>query len=298
MAKVDLDSVTEHKRLVQNVLNAAMTLNAVQRHDRSARRGGLKGRLLGAGGGIETTYLVSADLFKALLFYRAGSPVLGSLREPERRLSNGREVGVAKIAPPRPEVPRLVNGAARAEDARLKEQFKQQLLAALDLDSSALDNISAPEIAPAAVGAAHALKRHARTNPKLNGHLKLVESESARALEQAQAMLALQYNDNDRAISLLNDCAREITELLPALLLLPEGKLIDGLISALEEGDADDRLTDEEHFLLNRLQRLKGDLERMPLDDASAWKGIARQLEHLGESSPLPTHRAGDGSVH
>jgi hypothetical protein len=298
MAKVNLDSVNEHKRLVQNVLNAAMTLNAVQRHDRSTRRsGGLKTWLPGAGG-IETTYFISADLFKALLFYRAGSPVLGEARGPERQLTNGRDHSAMPELAPTRQVPRLTNGAVEAEDARLKEQFKEQLLAALDLNLSALDKISAPEITKAAIGAANILKRHARTNDKLNGTLKLVESDSKRALEQAHELLALQYDDNDHATALLDNCLREITEVLPALMLLPEGKLIEELISALEEGEADDRLTDKEHSLLSRLQKVKVDLERMKVGEASAWNGIARELEHLKDPAALSPHTVGDERVH
>ena len=41
-----------------------------------------------------------------------------------------------------------------------------------------------------------------------------------------------------------------------------------------------------------------GRWEAMRLDDSSAWKGIARQLEHLNEPAPAPTHRTGHGQVH
>jgi hypothetical protein len=292
MGELNLDRVTEHKRLVQNVLNAAMTLNAVQRHDRSARRGGgLKGRLLGGGGGIETTYLISADLFKTLLLYRAGSPVLGDVHGPERQLPNGRVTGVAEIAAPRHDMPRLVNGAAAAEDARLKEKFRKELLAAIELDASALDKISAPDIAPAALGAAQALSLHAQRNDRLREALRLRESESARALEHEKGMLAL--NRDGHAVDLLNDCADEISAVLPALLLLPEGKLIEDLIVALEEGEAEDRLTDAEHSLLSRLNRLHGDLKAMNASDPTAWQRIAGQVSHWSDEGAIQTSPAG-----
>ena len=69
-------------------------------------------------------------------------------------------------------------------------------------------------------------------------------------------------------------------------MLLPESGLIDRLILALEEASGDNRLSDDEHLLLSRLQKLKGDLEVMRPNDSSAWKGIARQLEHLNEPAP------------
>ena len=49
-------------------------------------------------------------------------------------------------------------------------------------------------------------------------------------------------------------------------MLLPEGGLIDRLILALEEASGDNRLSDDEHLLLSRLQKLKGDLEVMRLE--------------------------------
>ena len=51
-------------------------------------------------------------------------------------------------------------------------------------------------------------------------------------------------------------------------MLLPEVGLIDRLILALEEASGDNRLSDDEHLLLSRLQKLKGDLEVMRLDDS------------------------------
>jgi hypothetical protein len=48
--------------------------------------------------------------------------------------------------------------------------------------------------------------------------------------------------------------------------------------------------------LLNRLKKLKGDIELMNLSDASSWKRLARQLEHLSDTGLSPTSPPPDGT--
>ena len=96
-------------------------------------------------------------------------------------------------------------------------------------------------------------------------------------------------------MQLLNATAGEIaTE--PALMLLPEGGLIDKLIAALEEASAESPLSDDEHFLLSRLRKLKGDLDRMQVNDVVAWQRITRTVERLNETGPtVASNTVGDG---
>ena len=76
IACVDLDRVLEaDKLLLRNLLNAGMTVNAVQRHDRNADSARWK-RILGRSEKVETTYFVRSDLFKTLLLFGAGSSSL------------------------------------------------------------------------------------------------------------------------------------------------------------------------------------------------------------------------------
>src|SRR5262249_31027525 len=73
MAKVDFGTVDEGaRRLVQDVLNAGITLNAVQRHERPP----LTARFRRSAATAEPVFFVRTDLFKTLLLYRAGSTAL------------------------------------------------------------------------------------------------------------------------------------------------------------------------------------------------------------------------------
>ena len=306
MAKVDLEAVpAEHKRVVQTVLNAAMTLNAVQRHDRGGSAGqGRLGRLLRQSSALETNYFIRSDLFKTLLLYRTGSSALMARQQSDRQLTDDRTTPAALTPLPTTSPKRLLANHHAADnvpaqpDHELEILFRRELVKPLGVSPSSLDHIWDPEVAGEALTAANALKRQARQRPALNNELRLVESDNRRVLEEAQDILGAQFQGDRHTLSVLNDVAAEIDRRIPALMLLPEGGLMDRLILALEEAHGDNRLSDEEHLLLSRLQKLKGDLEGMRPNDSAAWRGIVRQLEHLNEPAPAPTHRAGQGQVH
>jgi len=303
MAKVDLDAVPEeNRRLTQTVLNAAMTLNAVQRHDRGGtRKRGVLG-LINRAAPLETTYLIRHDLFKTLLLYRAGSTALFANREGSH-LADQRTAAVKATTLPTGAVagnrPLLANhhddnGASHRSDRELEAMFRHDLVKPLGLSIDALDNVWDPQVAGEALAAANALRRQARHRPALSSELQLVESDNKRVLEHERDIIASHFSSDRRALGILDEVASDIERRIPALMLLPESGLIDRLIFALEEAHGENRLRDDEHLLLARLHALKNDLEAMNPKDTAAWKGIARQLEHLNDTGPTPTHRAGD----
>ena len=309
MAKVDLEAVPQdHKRLVQTVLNAAMTLNAVQRHDRGGtRKAGPLTRFMGRSSSpLETTYLIRSDLFKTLLLYRAGSSALLANREAENQLADRRSaasrlrplVAAVDSAPGR-----LLGygndtvGLGYASDQELEVRFRTDLLQPLGLAPASLDDIWEPQIAREALDAANALKRQARFRSNLHEVLKLSESESRGLLERAHGELSAQYRNDAHALGLLNAVAAEIERRIPALMLLPEGGLVERFIFALEEAQGASELSSDEYLLLSRLQKLKGDLDSMNAKDSSAWRSIARQLEHLNEPASIAS-RPVDGKLH
>jgi hypothetical protein len=288
MAKVELGTVEEgHRRLVQDVLNAGMTLHAVQRHERPA----LATRFRRSAAPAEAIFFIRTDLFKTLLLYRAGSTALLDPRAASHQLEH-----TPRITPDPASRPRLFgrgknghgNGSAGAE-GELESYFRENLLEALGLSSDSLDKIWSPEIAAEAVAAAAELKRQAKTNSALGEQLRLTESNYKRMLEEARDMIQEQCADDRRAIDLLNDLVAQIGKRIPALMLLPEGALIDRLVTSLEQAYGGNDLNDQEHLLLNRLKKLKGDIERMNLSEASSWKRLAHQFEHLNDPSVVPT---------
>jgi len=310
MAMVDLRRVEDdkEKRLVQHVINAGMTLGAVQRHDRGASRaGGLLARAVGRfSAATETTFLVHTDLFKTLLLYRAGSTaVLALAGNGERHLTDARAAkAVPSLAAANQRQDRLLanarrsNGASQGPDGVLEAGFRQDLMAALGLSPVALDTIWEPEIAGEALAAANVLKRQARNRSALRDELTQLEGDHRRALEHAQEAIAAKYSNDRHALGVLRNLAVEIDRRIPALMLLPEAGVVERLIGALEDAYADDRLGDDEHLLLSRLRKLNGDLGRINPRDASAWRGIARELEHLTAPAATTIHPTEGGTHH
>lgn len=303
-AEIDLGEVDRSdKKVVRNALNAGASMEAVQRVNNSH-------------------YFISRDFYKTLARIRgrflvsvAPEALLVTRQANERLLSSYANAStLTPLITGAPGTPRASiadnrgrllanhhaqgNGSATRSDQDLEVLFRQELVRPIGVSAVSLDHIWDSEVAGEALAAANALKRQARQRPALNSELRLVESDSRRVLEQAQDVLAAQFQDDRHTLSLLHDVAVEIDRRIPALMLLPEGGLIDRLIFALEEASGDNRLSDDEHLLLSRLQKLKGDLEVMRLNDSSAWKGITRQFEHLNEPAPAPTHRPGQGQVH
>ena len=299
-AEIDLGEVDRSdKKVVRNALNAGASMEAVQRVNNSH-------------------YFISRDFYQTLARIRGRflvSTAPDALLVRDARLLGARE-DASTVTP-------LITGNARTHrgslaynrgrllenhhagnggsgrsEHDLESYFRQELVKPLGVSAASLDHIWESEVAAEALVAANALKRQARQRPALNNELRRVEGASRQVLEEAQDFLAAQHHDDRHTLSLLHDVAAEIDRKVPALMLLPEVGLIDRLILALEEASGDNRLSDEEHLLLSRLQKLKGDLEVMRLGDSSAWKGIARQLDHLNEPAPAPTHRAEDGRFH
>jgi hypothetical protein len=258
----------EHVRPVRNVLTAGSSLRVVQR-DRTDR----------------DRYYLHGELYKTLARIRARAhamdrralPIDGGVMRPhqaaiadqraERLLANGQ-----------------ANGQARESDEDLRAEFRQLLIEAIELPAAAWDKVASPEIAAQALSAAAALKRQARAHQGLNEELKLVESDKLANLDRERNVLAARVESDRHAFDLLQDTATEVAQRVPALILLPEGGLIDRLVAALEEGHAENRLRDDEHVLLSRLRRLKAELDRMDWSDAGAWRKVVRDIDHLNDA--------------
>jgi hypothetical protein len=295
MAKVELGTVDEgERRLVQDVLNAGMTLHAVQRHE-SAR---LAARFMRSAAAVDTTFFIRTDLFKTLLLYRAGSSALLDQRGPDRQLESpqgGRSLH--RLASESDPLPRVLgnghgktngNGATNGIRHDLETYFRERLLEPLKLTSASLDRIWNGEIAAEAKLAALALKRLAHANTLLEEELRLAESETLRDLEHARDQIADERASDPQALEVLYELVAQLRGRISAVMLLPEGRLVDRLISALEDAGGGGGLTDQEDLLLDRLKKLKGKIKLMNLSDASSWKRLTRELERLSDPSMPP----------
>jgi len=288
MAKVDLEAVPDaDRRLVQNVLNAGMTVSAVQRHDRGgAPKLGPLARFVTRP--LETTYLISSELFKTLLQYRASSSSLLAAQIHTRPVALAAADVPPKskaIAAPLGGSPRLLtngradDGGSREPDEDMRRRFRENLLTALRLPSEALEE---HEVASEAMTAAAELKRQVVAHRDLGIVLDRIERESKRTLDQAARALAREYAEDEQALHLLGETRREIGQIVLALMLLPGRNLFEDLIREVEKGGDDD--------LLKRLHRLRDDIEKMNPADRSAWRHIARQIKQLSGGTPISTH--------
>jgi hypothetical protein len=270
----------EHQRAVRNLLTAGSSLHLVER---DKDKGG------------ESGYLLHGNLYTTLARIRARELALSA---PQHRPAEAGQRGQAFGNGRAQQAGNgYGNGARpRASDDALRTQFRTGLLEALGLSRDSLDRVAEPEIAIEAVAAATALRRQARSHHSLNEALKVAESENKRVLEQSQQALALGCEDDSRALHLLSEAAGEIGRLMPALMLLPESGLIGKLVGALEEAFTASGLSDDENFLLSRLRKLKGDLDRLQPTDVAGWQRITRTVERLNETGPtVASNTIGDG---
>ncbi|NJO33995.1 MAG: hypothetical protein HC869_13495 [Rhodospirillales bacterium] len=138
------------------------------------------------------------------------------------------------------------------------------------------------EVASEAMTAAAELKRQAATHRELGIALDRIERENKRKLDSAVQALAREHAQDEQALHLLTETRREIGQIIPALMLLPDTNLFDDLIRNLEgSGEVD---------LLKRLYVLRDDVVRMNPADETAWKHISRQIRQLSGDTPISTH--------
>jgi hypothetical protein len=89
-----------------------------------------------------------------------------------------------------------------------------------------------------------------------------------------------QHAEDALALQLIQSIRQEIGQVVPALLLLLQRRLFEDLLREVQSG-GDDRL-------LERLQRLRDDIDEMDPADGSDWKHIAQQIRQLTGRSPMP----------
>jgi hypothetical protein len=290
MAKVDIKAVPDERdrRLVQNVLNAGMTVSAVQRNDpiRVPRIGRLA-RIIGQRP-ADAAYLISSELFKTLLQYRAGSfdltpgqidarsvplmtadaaagSITASARPGQRLLTSGRNG-------------RTGSGGSRESSEDMRRRFREHLLEELRLPSEALEE---QEVASEAMTAAIELKRQAAAHRGLGIVLDRIERETRQKLDEAAGALGREHPGDTRAGRLLGETRREIGRIVLALMLLPQGKLFDDLIAETERHGDDD--------LVERLRALRGDIEDIDPASGSDWRRITSKIRQLTGGPSIST---------
>ena len=294
MAQVDLRAVPpESKRLVQTVLNAGMTLSAVQRRDSGGpRSAGAFAWATGRTSTPETTYLIRSDLFKTLLMYRAGSSALIAGREPPIPLTPAPErtrltIG-STTARPR-QIPHLQNAKDYhvAISERLREGIWNDLLAAIDLDIASAARLGEEAVQTAAAAAWQAIHRLAHDNSLLRRYLAEIEENKKDAIYRKYDELRSTLGGKPEALIMLDEAAANIDGLLRSFLLLPDAEVLPELIDRLEDaGQHNDGRASGEDALLRLLRDLEMEIRRIDTSDANAWVRIAQLINGQDRDGP------------
>ena len=291
MAKVDLEAVPpEHKRLVQTVLNAAMTVNAVQRHDRggTAQQGRVS-RLFGQAAPLETNYFIRQDLFKTLLLYRAGtSSLLASGREPANTLLdvqrtrslNGHNAPQRRLTHVQPAPSQRDNDLAP-----LRSQLWNELLAAIGLDLAHASRVHDPAVRDHAAAVWQAIRHLSQNNSRFQAYLNEIEDAKIEAIDQKYSELRSALARDSVRLTMLDDVVAELRGMLKSLLLLPEVGVLPELIEKLEAAaQYEDGTVPGEDKLLELLRALEIEIHRIEKASPDAWMRIAQMLN--GRDAP------------
>jgi hypothetical protein len=294
MAQVDLEAVPpESKRLVQTVLNAAMTLSAVQRHDRGGARGaGPLARVTGRASPLETTYLIRSDLFKALLMYRAGSSAILAGREPTVRLSAEPEPGKLGNGAT-PSGPRQIPHLQATKDyhnvinEKLREGIWSELLGAIDLDIASASRVRGEAVQNTAAAAWQAIRQLSESNTRFRSYLGEIEAGKLDAIRQKYGELRATFGGKPEAVAILDEIAESIEALLRSLLLLPEVGVLSELIEKLERvAQYDDTRAPGEERLLQLLRALEIEIRQIDKSSPDGWVRIAQMINGQDRDGP------------
>ncbi len=278
IARVQLNAVPDaDKLLMRNLLNAGMTVNAVQRNDRKASevagwRQLLPG-LLRRAASVETTYFIRTDLFKALLFFSVGSPAYA---------------GQDAIAGSSPALP-------PPKDDNLNRYFWTQLLGVIGLDVPGASRVRQRAVRDQAAAAWRALNQLGKSNDRLQSFLKEAEDSKQEAAAQKYSELRSRLEGDAKALAILEETTEDLNNVFEALLLLPETGVLQELINRLEHAaQHDDGLAPGEHELLNLLRAVQNEIKRVDKSQPEAWKHVAHMIQTRGGNGHSQALREAD----
>ncbi len=251
IASIDLNAVPEDQlHLVQTVLNAGMAHNAVRHFDRRATGGmGLLARAIGRHRPPGTIFLVSDELFKALLVCRGSS----SLRSPDPRpidlYSTTPAIASDRSGPPLPPPSSrngaVSNGASDEPHEDITRHVRERLLDALGLRADAFVEQEGMS------RAAEELERQIEAYGWI-AVVRTVKRNIDSALNEVARELRQELKGNALVPDLIERTRWEISRIAPALKLLQEPSLFEELLRELESKG--------EKKLASRLQTLKASI--------------------------------------
>lgn len=296
-AQVHLAEIDDqHKRVVRNALNAGATLQVVQRV-----------------GTDSASYFIHGDFYKALARIRARSLIVSpghaQIAAPQRPSSAPLEGGRARehqeqlsAAPRARELPPPLPQRAALDRAALRRFYRGQLLAAIGLNDSAVEQrLTADGVPEAARDAWKMLTAQAQRNTRLEHYMRWHQEQLSQSLGQTYSSLLSAADGDKEKIDLLDEVDNEIQNSLTMLMLFPETDLLDALVRGLEEpAQYDDGQAPGEQALLDRLRQVRHSMDQLDLATSEAWQQIGRALQSLDDQTMpnvlrYPQQRRSDG---
>jgi hypothetical protein len=294
-AEIKLDEVEgKHKQIIRNALNAGATMEAVQRASNSH-------------------YFISRDFYKTLAHIRArflvsvapsalqiaaaggegSSGPVRSLREVPRK-SIASAPATSRSEEPRRLMHRLA--ASTAGPVQTDEQISQEiwvgLLGAMGLSLAAASRMQHGVVREQAAAAWQALDQLAHGNDRLGAFLKELEDSKSDALAQKYSELRSAFDGDHRRVQLLDEATDDFDMAFKALLLLPEGGILQELIERLEEAaQADDGQAPGEQELLGLLRAVQREIARIDKSHPDAWRNVAAMIRDRRSEPPTHTIR-------
>jgi len=298
--------------VVRKTLNAASTLNYVQQDDRADQAGryyvhkqlyrtlALIAATVPKGGDPRLALpnmageharppLAGGDLTERQ-GQIAGPPATKALPRAERREPQQRPaLQQQQQQPEAPYVPQAAAGDTVNYMEALRYDLREQLIMAMGLYPTAYNDLARNRVIGAASGAAHALGSLSIRAPTLAAQVDKELAEYREGLDDGYHRLRSESDGNPKYLEVLDSTYGEVFQLLPVLMLMPNGpyeRILRELIDALEPAAGEGRASPAEAALLDRLLRHSADLKRIDRTSADGWYRLADLLNKVDGQVP------------
>lgn len=280
-AEVKLGDVdAADKRVVRNVLNAAATLERVQRAGNDASH-----------------FFVHRDLYRAIAQIRARTLSFepGSPRLPDSAVGGALRADRANISEAR--TSKLLTSAANnhgTDASEIQEQYLASVLKAIGIDPDSFFGLTTEEF-NAAFAASNAFARARESNHNLEQKLLERDEQARMDLDKVLEYLKARSPENNKVLSEVNET---INQHWQVLMLLPKGPyetVIESMIERLEPDAGDGRLSTDEQHLYGVARKLSEAFAASHRNSEQAWQKLTVQLNQAASFGHATAAERGNG---
>lgn len=257
---------------------------------------------------IDDRYYIRPALYETLLTVRATAPESanyiyerrrfgdvqnrpaldgGVLREARPELPRA-DRATAELPKPAPALPRIMP-LTQDEKANLAAHYKQELLSAIGLNATVVDQrLQLTAARQAMLEAWKTLDAHSKKNELLEELLRKFQNEQDRQLSEVYTRLVSETAGDGRKRSVLDAVEDQVRDDLALYMLFPEINLIDYLIDEIERAaQFDDGLQHGEQMLRDQLKYAREGLGQLNLSNPRSWHEIRQRLA-VGYQKDMP----------